>query len=704
MNPADRDKLRRLLKSFDEAGLVALANKGLVRRALKDLAGATLTFEETDTEVVVRGPDWTVVMPPEGPAHAKDDTKATGVTRQILMATAFLRDSWGDAPAEAGAPADVPPPPSLDELQTTIENLTLEQLRKWAGKTVCREAELLAQNTTRVDVELGANVTLRLVEHDIEVRVFPGPTTANALLDQALASGPKATRPRSIVAAVLAFQRQRGKVLTAEPARLREAAGAPRTRAAVLAAATESLEAMIGVGLAHPSERMQERLLTLSMSALGVQLPRLSRLLRTLADDLGLSLRRDAKADSGRIFDLAARTFALLRALAATEDPAPHLVGRHRTDYLPAGDLFLSGMGSYPWKSATGFEGITVLFWDETRRAIRSWSYSRPADVRGLNLEQAYRVEGAWGVSIERLSRSRLRLSSARENAFGRLSASQGTTAEVLELTAPDKLELAERMFTSWSTLADFARTAIPSGLAELRPLDGVAVLKPQTWGTCIFEEATQQLVWPLGDETGKCLRVSLPWTDANESTIEFLERIRADRDRLTAIVCQLRATSAGIVIEPLSLLSGGTPNGDLVLNPGFDRDRVRSRQSSLLDKLREKYGRNRLHAVIALDEDDASFDSPMASLETFPIGLRLPLAELESAVLHQAEAGARRVDEAARRRFSAIAPRLKRVNLDDLSACCTGEGDWPRRLLWTGYLLRLLHEARAVEAISADA
>ena len=700
MNPTDRDKLRLLLRSFDEPGLVALANKGLVRRAMKDLEASALQVEETDAGLRVVGPGWIVDMPATGPAHAKDDTKASGITRQILMATLFLRDSWAVAAPTSDATSEPPPPPSLDALQAAIENLSAEQLQKWAGKTAWREAVLLTQTPSRVEVEVGASLTIRLVENEIEVRLFPGPTTANALLDQALASGPKATRPRAVVAAVLALQRERGKAApTMEPSQLREAAGAPRTRSAILIAARDALEAMIGVGLAHPSERMQERLLTLSMSALGVQLPRLSRFLRTLADDLALSLRRDAKADSARLFDLAARTFALVRALEISgTSPAPHLVGRHRTEYLPVGDIVLAGLGAYPWKSATGYEGVTVLFWDETRRGFRSWSYSRPGDVRGISLDQAYRVEGPWNVSIDRVCRSRLRLSSARENVFGRLSASQATTAELLGATDPAAVNLGSRAFTSWTALADFARTAFAGGLAELRPLDGVVVLRPHAWGACIFEETTQQLVWPLGDEAGRALRLTIPWTDVNEPAIEFFEEARAERDRLTAVVCQLRASSAGIAVEPLTLLSAGTPRGDLVLNPGFDRDRMRSRQSSLLQRLREKYGRDRLHAVVALEDDDTSVDAPMASLDAFPVGLRLPLAELEATLLHEAEAGTRRADEVADKRRAAVAGQLKRVGLDELAACCTSDVRWAAKILWAGYLLRLIQEARVVE------
>src|SRR5262245_342563 len=82
MKPADRERLRVILNSLDEVGLVALANKGLVRRAAKDFASITMQVEETEVALIVRGPDFTVAMPPDGPAKAKDDTKASGVTRQ----------------------------------------------------------------------------------------------------------------------------------------------------------------------------------------------------------------------------------------------------------------------------------------------------------------------------------------------------------------------------------------------------------------------------------------------------------------------------------------------------------------------------------------------------------------------------------------------------------------------------------------------
>src|SRR5262249_31704367 len=289
-----------------------------------DLEAGGLKVEETDAAVLVHGPDWVVTMPPNGPTRATDTTKASGVTRQILTATIYLRDHWAKSATAAGEPeasalgespvpsgTDAPAVPS-DELLDALLNLDLEDLQKWAGKTILREALALAQAGVAVEIETHAGLTLRLVQHEVEARLLPvgGKPSARALLDQVLTTAPRSLHKRWVAIAVLALQQSRGRTHTLAAAEVRaEDAGAPRTRQQVLATTQEVLEGMITTGLAHPSARMLERLFTLSVSSLAVHLPRLARLLRALADAVAKLLARDAAADTGRLFDQVCFTF-----------------------------------------------------------------------------------------------------------------------------------------------------------------------------------------------------------------------------------------------------------------------------------------------------------------------------------------------------------------------------------------------------------
>jgi hypothetical protein len=706
MNADDRARLQRILASFDETGLVALTNKGLVRRAQKDLQTGGLSHEETPSAVLVRGPGWLVTMPLEGPAHATDDTRASGVTRQILMATLYLQKHWAvEVPDEQPSEA-VCPPDEAAALQELLLGLSLDDLQKWAGKIVLRDVLALVKAGIESEIETRAGVTIRLPHHEVEARLLPGAhgKSPRALLDAILTTAPRIHHKRWVVAAVLAFQQSRGRSLElAAPQSAPAESGAVRSPQQVIAAVRELTEGMVSTGLAHPSARMIERLFTLSVSAIAVHLPRLARLLRSLADDVSLVLTRDAAADTARLFDRACRTHALARALSAAGPQPPFtLAGRHRTQYDAIGDLQLTGVGAYPWETSSGFEGLSVLFWNRENKQFFTWSLSRPAGGLGrVGLEHAYRAESLWGSAApERLSRSQFTLRQGRANPLGRLSGSESTTIADLGPADPGELDFAGRRFTKWTALLDYARLTYPIGLTQKNPLDRVAVLQPAAWGERFFDELQQRLCWPVADVEGNTLTLTLPWAPVHEAAIEFLEALQPLRDRLSGVVCRLAFGGRGILVEPLSILSQGTLQGDRVLNPAFDRERITSRHSALLERLRKKYGRDRVATAMTADDegDTDSFDS--ASVESLPPGMRTRLAEVERLLLQVAEAGIGRLGDLTRERLQHLAAALDRLGLREAHRGLA-EFERPERaaaaLLSNGYLFRLHLEAAAL-------
>ncbi|HWG47347.1 MAG TPA: hypothetical protein VN688_31580 [Gemmataceae bacterium] len=722
MNAEDRAKLQAILASFDEAGLIALANKGLVRRAQKDLEAGGLQHEETEEAILVRGPGWVVSMPPAGPAHATDDTKATGASRQILTATMYLRDQWttvdekplsgGRQPPESSSAqgADDPRSGEGGALQQALLDLTLDDLQKWAGKTIFREALALVKSGVEVEVELHAGITIRLIRQEVEARLLPtgGKKSARTLLDQMLTTAPRSFHKRWVIAAVLALQQSHGRTfeeaVASAPA---ESAGAARTRAQVLDAAHELLEAMVSTGLAHPSPRMVERLFTLSVSALAVHMPRLARLVRALADEVSQILARDAAADTGRLFDRLCLSYALARALAAAgAQPPLALVGQHRTQYDPAGDLQLTGVGAHPWQTASGYEGITVLLWDRAGKRFLTWTASRPTGSPGhFNMEQSYRTEAMWtaGGPPERIGRSQFTLRQARVNAMGRLSTSESAIVADVVPAEPEQIDFAGRAFTNWRTLHDYTLNQYPIGLTEKNPLDRLIVLRPAQWGERSFDELQQWFCWHLQDDEANTLALTLPWAGVNEDAIEFLEALNPARDRLTAVLVRLVFSNKGLLLEPLALFSQGTPNGHKVLNPAFDRNLIVSRQSALLARLRQKYGRDRIATVMTADEEwDADHPETRFREGVCP-GLRTRLGEVERTLLQIAEAGLGRLNETTRQRLGRLSVELDRAGLREMGRGL-GELEQPTPaagVIWNAYLCRLHREAMSLHLSS---
>ena len=238
---------------------------------------------------------------------------------------------------------------------------------------------------------------------------------------------------------------------------------------------------------------MVERLFTLSVSATAVHLPRLNRLLRAVADEVDRVLNRDAAADTGRLFEQACLAYALAAALAAAgPQPPVALAGRHRTQYDPAGDLRLAGLGAHPWRTASGFEGLTVLLWDRDGKRFLTWTASRPVGgADRFSAAKAYRGESPWagGGVPEQFCRSEFTLRQAQVNPLGRLSGSQKTSVADLVPVDPAGLDFAGRAFDDWRALHSYALAQYPIGLAEKNPLDRIVVIRPAQWMDRFFDE-----------------------------------------------------------------------------------------------------------------------------------------------------------------------------------------------------------------------
>jgi hypothetical protein len=461
---------------------------------------------------------------------------------------------------------------------------------------------------------------------------------------------------------------------------------------------------MVTVGLAHPSQRIIERLFTLSLSSLAVGLPRLSRLVRGLADEVNKILTRDAAADAQVLFDRIGWISALVQATVKAEPQPPRsLIGAVRTQYEPVGELHLIGIGAYPWETASGFVGVTVLFWSEKDAAFRTWTASRPTTTPGrFDLDQTYRIEAPWsgGGAAERLSRSRVVLQNARANPVGRLSAASGIEVQKLEPAKPCEQAFAGRVFREWDVLHQYAVGHLPIGVREANPLDHVVILEPHVWGERYFDEIQQRFCWPILDAQNRAILLTLPWMGVHETSIAFLEAVKPDRDQVRRVVVRIVYQGPRFSWEPLSLLSAGTRQGDFVLNPGFDHARIVSRQSSLLEQLRKKYGRDRVPTTLTPDDEwsDAALDG--VSLEAVPVATRRLFADLESFLLGLAETGVRQLNELHQKQVQELDAHLSRAGWQKLSeaiAALRSPDRLSAGLIWMGYLVRLHHFMLAV-------
>jgi hypothetical protein len=529
------DRVRAAAALLDDDALAALANKGLVRRARKDMttnppkliapAGDKVRFQVEDCTVDLA----------ELPAQSRCTCPATGVCRHILTAILFLRESAAAAP-----PDQAISPKAGAEVLAVSE----EVLQKWAGKPLLRKALQALAMSLPAEFEEAGTLIVRFPTWNVSCRWLPGADLAG-MICSCHASGACEHR----VAAVLAYQAARGqRQIAPEAAVLEAAAGAPRTRDEVLHSVGVVLREMVSLGLSRLSRSTEDRLRTLAVSAHGVDLPRLERMLRALADEVALSLGRDAQAASSNLLATAARIEALRSALA---HPSAELVGVHRSRYEKVGDIELIGLGARQWRTRSGYLGLTVYFWDRSMKNWVTWSESRPVTVPDFDPANRYHQDGPWTGCQSPLQASRhvTRLMGTWRNRAGRLSGRPATRCLVMAESDPAQVP---GVTTSWPELAARAGRLFAGGLKERSEQDQIVLLRPQHWGPPQFDAIRQELIQPVFDSAGHPLLLVVPHTPQTENAISILER--HDPVATWGLLGLVRLHREQLAVEPVTL------------------------------------------------------------------------------------------------------------------------------------------------------
>lgn len=599
--------LLRALAVFDDATLQALASKGLLRRARRDLEAGKARVEAVEADRVQVAVDGqTVTVDSGGPASADCSCPADGVCRHRLTAVLMLRDqavaSAATAPVRAAAlePQAAPPTEPAARVRAELVELGVAGVQRWAGKAATRAAcELLAAAPAPAIETDGTALLVTLSETVPAVRFLAGQG-----LDGSVSKASAARRKPIHAAAALAVLRQQAPD-SFDPAPQPQSqspddTGVELPEPGFVQQVKAALADCARTGLSLSPQVLEERLFALAVSSRADALPRLSGLLRTLA--AGIDDRRagrpgfDPRAFLRLAADAAALTAAIERLRPGGRLDARPLLGDLRQTYRPLGDLDLYGCGSQLWRTAAGARGVTAWFYAPALDRWFSAGVARTAGQDGAFDPRASWLRHAlWGAGpLAKIDRARIRLSAAAASAGGRLSTTKDSRA-LIEPWAPAQQGLAWPVcFDDWRALQDQLQQQFSPGLnARVEPLP--LLLRPTESARAWFDQLDQRLVWPLRDRNGSWLAATLDQADSEAAAAE----VEALSTRPIGLVCALaRPAESALRLVPLSytlndgaaewhnlgMEGTGRHSSDPPPKPGLLR-RARDQASALLNR-----------------------------------------------------------------------------------------------------------------------
>ena len=542
------------LAALDDDALAALANKGLVRRARKDLEKTPPALVAADAgSVTVQVEGQTVRL--TTPINKSSCTCASGFCRHIIGAVIFIRASATAAPAapvhagaersDAGAQRRPGSAPSISDQLLALDE---ETISKWAGKPLMKRAAVSLARGYEVE-ETPAAIIVRLPAQNITVRWIGGG------LDTMICTchAPGACEHKA--AAVLAYQAHKsGKPVELPRATLEASSGAPRTRDEVRLSVLTLLREMVALGLSRVSTATEQRLRTLATSAHGVDLPRLERVLRGLADEVQLALKRDAAASSSALLHGAARAAALCAAL---ERPTHATVGEHRSVYMPvAGTIELVGFGAKRWRTRSGYHGITVLFWEPAAKRWTGWTDARPIGTPGFDPVHRFDEGAPWSGAASPRQAAKLtwRVTGAFRNGVGRITSRENTRGIRGRSTTPQ----AGPLISDFAQLKSVATEAFEPGLADRRDHADLVLLAPTIWSDADYDEIQQEVIRIVGDAQGSAVPLILRHSPETDQALTTLQRI--DGATVRAVLGSIRIGARGLFVEPITLWTDAKP------------------------------------------------------------------------------------------------------------------------------------------------
>jgi hypothetical protein len=315
-------------------------------------------------------------------------------------------------------------------------------------------------------------------------------------------------------------------------------------------------------------------LFALSVSSRADALPRLSRQLRALSSGIGDKRSGRVDFDPAGFLQLNAATSALVTELAGLDSDTPmerrmSLMGEVRQAYAELPDQELYGLGAHAWRTRIGASGVSGYFYAP---GDDRWFSAGPARGSGHDTHfdpiAAYSGESLWGAGpLATLSKSRLLFQGGTASVDGRLSSSATTRVEVHDWRAADAIEAWPVVFTDWQELQAHCRRHFRPGLLSPTAALPVLLMPSPAW----FDELAQRLIWPLADEHGDWIGLSLS-QGVDERGFDDVERLSQQRPRLvTALV---RALPSGYRLTPIAWLGS---NGDAGLHAiGLDGHQAR--------------------------------------------------------------------------------------------------------------------------------
>lgn len=505
------EELKTLLSQVDDDYLIGLSNKGIVKRAYKDLEQETPTLSIEGSKAKVTLKEVTCMIgKPLGESSCSCPSKS--ICRHIVTAIVWLKQTQQTIGEKE----------ETKESKVVLEEalqLPVEKLKRICGTSKYRQ--FVARLRVKEEIEIKESTTVTIV--------FPWEMTTVKLLEPLEFSTCTCHSKELCVhkaQAILFYQLQKEKITIEQLEALIED---EKTwdESLVKEASNQicnSICQQILIGLSRQSQEVSGEMERLAVIAHRASLPRLERLLRECSARYEQYFARKAQFKSEDLVKKVLQTYRIANELTkvTTQKEIEKFAGAFRDSYELVGTLELMGVASRAFHAKSGYEGENYYFLEINQKKWYTWTDARPVFYEGTRtrpVSSLERMEAPWtlGCSREKMLELVFRLNHAKVTEDGKLSTSQETKSTIVG-TREAQMELLEQM-----TIWDY-EVLVEQNLEQ--PTESLVLIGAVRWEEPFFDKINQKFQWKLFDSNGKHLIISLRYTKEEQLIIRVLENL----------------------------------------------------------------------------------------------------------------------------------------------------------------------------------
>lgn len=522
---------------MDENYLIALSNKGTLKRAQKELEGAAIELAVTNDTVEAKFADETILTLTGDIKKYKCSCPARDVCKHLIMTVLAVQKQCADNPENANAEEPVPDFEML--LAETV--LTIE---KKAGRQITRKAFFQAEIDGTAEIEETSILSITLISSGYKVHFLPG----NGMEDSKCTCKTSGICTHKVEALLHYIRFKTGKLPEGMVEKISQpVSDIPDTESLVFM--QDFVAEFLKTGLARKPANLKQQFEHLSVIAHSRRFAYLENIAKRIAAQLELTDARSARANTHSLLNNLCEFINVCNILLSGK-VSKELLGSFRDEYNLIPPLTLHGLGAEGWYSDTGYTGITSYFYCDERQEIIRYSSVLPVEFKS-DFNAIYKHTEIPGVNayISKMCKSTVKVVSGRLSRRKKLSFTKDTKGNIRDKTTYE--------FIQSISINDFSQ--IPNLLWKTDERTIIAVIAPTTYSGYHFDNKEQRVTIVATDKNDKQLQLSLKYKDSDKLLVHNLQKFMNENNSADPMLVKIFVENGNLRLFPLALYRSGS-------------------------------------------------------------------------------------------------------------------------------------------------